>query len=278
MAFLQWLVQFESVLFIIMFITLSVFFIAILIWTPAMTFFKARVFGRGIGAFFRRDRKIHFRTINLKGVSGIQDKKYGLYNISEDSVFTKSVSGASLITFHTDIGMGLPPRLAEATQRLHDMGIKNREQAEAVEERWHYCPECNVEQTSDFVRDDEGVITAFFCKKHPKALLEKRTLTVDLSPDEEGRRQSMTWRQIKEYMEGQINPVFQQTMVERTVDDERQDLKSLHGGTAKFVGLGMTVLIIVVAVIIFLVFMSNQQAGDVVGQCRALMNAAGCGV
>ena len=88
MSFVAWLLQPISLTFFIMLVIVSMFLLILIIKTPAITFFKSFLTGKMVGAFLRRDRKIHFKTVNFKAGSAISDKDYGAYHVSEDSVYS----------------------------------------------------------------------------------------------------------------------------------------------------------------------------------------------
>ncbi len=268
---LEWLVLPPTVAMLVLVISLVVFLLILLIKTPAMTFFKAFMTGKLVALFYRRDRRIQFQTVSLD-TSCIDHKTYGVFNVVDNSVYNDSKSGAAIVTISTDFGAALSPEMALAMRKLKSMGIKNAQEAEQIEKRYYNCPECKADRVIEFepVRDNEtNEILSYhpYCPDHKEAKLTKASLTVDI--DEE-RKKTVTWEHIKDYLLSQANPVMLKAMKERQLDSERQDLRSMIGGQAKLVGVGMAVFLACLGIVIFYMYTNGQASSDIVGQCQAL--------
>lgn len=269
MAFLVWITQLESVIMlIILIIFIGLFFIAA-IKTPMLTFFKAFMSGKMVGAFFRGDRRLQFKTVKLEP-GGIDDKTFGVIMVEPETVYNESKSGAPIITATSKVGAAISPDIVRATQRLKEMGIKNATEAEYINKRLHYCPTCDIEIIAKeaYEKDEHGVevFDKFVCENHPLAELEKRSLRIDI-PEE---NKSLDWMGVKNFLMSQANPILVRTMKERQLDVERQDLKSTLGGQMKLVGIGIFIFIVILGVVIFYMYMNNQASTDIVGQCKTL--------
>jgi hypothetical protein len=252
-----------SFLVSILFIFIGIFMI---MRTPVLTFFRASIRGKTIAMVYRRDRRLHFIETDLRGDS-INDREYGVYYIPEDSVYSETKSGASMVLLSSDVGLGISPELAQAINKLHEMGIPSIKYAEYI----HECKDCEHVGIVNFGEKIDPKtaekIKTISCSKCDGQNLESVDIKIDLD-----KTRSITIGRIKDYLK-KINPTFLRGITVRDLDDERQDLKDFLGGNLKLVGLGLTVILIVVGVIIFLTFMNSQPDPiSIATQCKQMWN------
>lgn len=268
---LQWLVLPATVFMLVLFIFVIGFMMILLIKTPSMTFFKAFLTGKVVALFYRKDRRIQFQTVRLD-TSCIDHDRYGVFNVVDNSVYNEVKSGSPIVTLSTDFGAALAPEMALAMRKLKDMGIKDAREAEAVERRYYHCPECKADRVVEFetiIDENTKEVTGYkpFCPDHKDVKLTKVSLTVDIG---EEQKKTVTWEHVKDYVISQANPVMLKAMKERQLDSERKDLRSMIGGQAKLVGIGMAIFLSLLGVVIFYMYMNQQASTDIVGQCQAL--------
>ena len=95
-----------SAAFAAIFFILCVLFAA---WTPALTFFRARLKRNPMLAMYRRDRKIDFCQATYTEGMAICEKYKTAHIIDPDSAYVEKKSGVTILLTHPEIGVTFSP-------------------------------------------------------------------------------------------------------------------------------------------------------------------------
>lgn len=110
--------------------------------TNAFTELKAFLYGKPILAVRRKDGQTE-RTLGDYGQGTVNNKKYGRYFISPESVSRDKKSGAAVINVIDSIGTALTEPFIKAISVLRNtFGFKDIDQIEAAKALWSKCTSC----------------------------------------------------------------------------------------------------------------------------------------
>jgi hypothetical protein len=217
------------------------------VWTPAITFIKAKFKGGNVLMAIRRDRKADF-TIGKYSSGMIETKKYGDYITDPDSVMNEKKSGARLFIASTELGTTISTDVAKIIQGLQEMKIPNLRIAKMINSQLHHCLACKKDVLGEpKMQEHAGKKVEWF--ECPICGAKGDQLQKSTMPIENLNIETLKFENLSKWSDTVMNPILQASNKELKVQEAIMDIqKPKLNVMLTFIGIGIMVFLICIGI------------------------------